>query len=170
MLPGIPENPDLVRQLSRVGQGLVDVLDDLRELSRGLHPAILSEGGLDPALRALARRSSVPIRLHLKVAERLSEPIEVAAYYIVSETLANAAKHAQATSVDIRAETSDHRLNLTIQDNGIGGVDPARGSGLVGLSDRISALGGTIAITSPSGQGTEVRVALPTRGEASPKL
>jgi signal transduction histidine kinase/ketosteroid isomerase-like protein len=172
MLSGPPENPALVRQLSRVGQGLVDVLDDLRELSRGLHPAILSEAGLDPALRALARRSSVPVRLHLNVADRLSEPIEVAAYYIVSETLANAAKHAQATSVDIRAETSDHRLNLTIQDNGIGGVDPTHGSGLVGLSDRISALGGTIAITSPSGQGTEVRVALPIsdRGEASPKL
>jgi signal transduction histidine kinase/ketosteroid isomerase-like protein len=161
MLPGTPENPDLRRQLSRVGQDLVDVLDDLRELSRGLHPAILSEAGLDPALRALARRSSVPIRLHLNVADRLNEPIEVAAYYIVSETLANAAKHAQATSVDIRAETSDHRLNLTIQDNGIGGVDPNRGSGLVGLSDRINALGGTIVITSPSGQGTQVRVALP---------
>jgi signal transduction histidine kinase/ketosteroid isomerase-like protein len=161
MLPGAPENPDLRRQLSRVGQGLVDVLDDLRELSRGLHPAILSEAGLDPALRALARRSSVPIWLHLNVAGRLNEPIEVAAYYVVSEALANVAKHAQATSVDIRAETSDHRLDLTIQDNGIGGADPNRGSGLVGLSDRINALGGTIVITSPSGQGTQVRVALP---------
>jgi signal transduction histidine kinase/ketosteroid isomerase-like protein len=161
MLPGAPENPDLRRQLSRVGQGLVDVLDDLRELSRGLHPAILSEAGLDPALRALARRSSVPIRLYLNVDGRLHEPIEVAAYYVISETLANVAKHAQATSVDIRAETSDHRLDLTIQDNGIGGADPNRGSGLVGLSDRINALGGTIVITSPSGQGTQVRVALP---------
>jgi signal transduction histidine kinase/ketosteroid isomerase-like protein len=161
MLPGAPESPDLRQQLSRVAQGLVDVLDDLRELSRGLHPAILSEAGLDPALRALARRSSVPIRLYLNVDGRLHEPIEVAAYYVISETLANVAKHAQATSVDIRAETSDHRLDLTIQDNGIGGADPNRGSGLTGLSDRINALGGTIVIASPSGQGTEVRVTLP---------
>jgi signal transduction histidine kinase len=161
MLPGAPDSPNLRRQLSRVAQGLLDVLDELRELSRGLHPAILSEAGLDPALRALARRSSVPIRLHLDVDGRLNEPIEVAAYYVVSETLANAAKHAQATSVDIRAKTSDHRLDLTIQDNGIGGADPNRGSGLVGLSDRITALGGTIVIKSPSGQGTQIRVALP---------
>ena len=161
MLPGAPDSPDLRRALSRVGQGLVDVLDDLRELSRGLHPAILSEAGLDPALRALARRSSVPVRLDLNVDGRLNEPIESAAYYVVSETLANVAKHAQATSVDIRAETSGHHLNLTIQDNGIGGADPNRGSGLVGLSDRINALDGTIVITSPSGQGTQVRVALP---------
>jgi signal transduction histidine kinase len=161
MLPGTPENPDLRQQLSRVGQGIVDILDELRELSRGLHPAILSEAGLDPALRALARRSAVPIRLQLHVDDRLNEPIEVAAYYIVSETLANVAKHAQATSVDIHAETHDHRLNLTIRDNGIGGADPSRGSGLVGLSDRINALGGTIAIASPSGQGTQIQVALP---------
>jgi signal transduction histidine kinase/ketosteroid isomerase-like protein len=164
MLPGTPASPDLRRQLSRVAHGLIDVLDDLRELSRGLHPAILSEAGLDPALRALARRSSVPMRLHLDIEGRLNEPIEVAAYYVVSETLANVSKHAQATSVDIRAEASDHRLDLTIQDNGIGGADPSRGSGLVGLSDRINALGGTIVITSPSGQGTQVRVALPISG------
>jgi signal transduction histidine kinase/ketosteroid isomerase-like protein len=161
MLPGAPESPDLRRQLERVAQGLVDVLDDLRELSRGLHPAILSQAGLDPALRALARRSSVPIRLHLNVEDRLREPIEVAAYYVISEALANVAKHAQATSVEIRAETTDHRLDLTIQDNGVGGADPNRGSGLMGLSDRVNALGGTIVITSPSGHGTEVRVALP---------
>jgi signal transduction histidine kinase/ketosteroid isomerase-like protein len=164
MLPDAPESPDLRRQLSRVAQGLIDVLDDLRELSRGLHPAILSEAGLDPALRALARRSSVPMRLHLDIEGRLNEPIEVAAYYVVSETLANVSKHARATSVDIRATASDHRLDLTIQDNGIGGADPSRGSGLVGLGDRINALGGTIVITSPFGQGTHVRVALPISG------
>jgi signal transduction histidine kinase/ketosteroid isomerase-like protein len=165
MLPGAPDSPDLRRQLARVAQGLIDVLDDLRELSRGLHPAILSEAGLDPALRAVARRSSVPIRLHLNIDGRLNEPIEVAAYYVVSEVLANVSKHARATSVDIRAQASDDRLDLTIQDDGIGGADPSRGSGLVGLSDRINALGGTIVITSPSGQGTRVCVALPISDE-----
>jgi signal transduction histidine kinase len=162
MIPAAMEDPQ--QQLSRIGQGLTDVLDDLRELSRGLHPAILSQGGLDPALRALARRSTVPIKLQLTVDERLSELVEVAAYYVVSETLANAAKHAQASHVDVGAEVKSGVLGLTIHDDGIGGADLRRGSGLIGLADRVDALGGTIAIASPAGDGTSIHVRLPVTG------
>jgi signal transduction histidine kinase len=159
MLP--PDLDDPHQQLSRVSQGLTDVLKDLRELSRGLHPAILSEGGLDPALRALARRSAIPIKLRLKVNNRLSEPIEVAAYYVVSETLANVAKHARASLVEISAEATNQLLDLTIRDDGIGGADLNHGAGLIGLGDRVDALGGTIAIVSRAGQGTSIHVELP---------
>lgn len=158
----IPADLDESQQrLSRVGQGLTDVLDDLRELSRGLHPAILSQGSLEPALRALARRSIVPIRLQLEIEHRLSEPVEVAAYYVVSETLANAAKHARASLVEVHAQATDRLLDLSIRDDGIGGADPDRGSGLIGLGDRVEVLGGTIAIASPLGHGTSVHVELP---------
>lgn len=156
-----PDMDDPRQQLARVGQGLVEVLDDLRELSHGLHPAILSEGGLDPALRALARRCTIPTRLDLQVEQRLSEPVEVAAYYVVSETLANAAKHAQASLVEVRAHAHHQSLELAIRDNGNGGADLTRGSGLIGLRDRVEALGGRIAMTSPEGQGTAIHVELP---------
>jgi signal transduction histidine kinase/uncharacterized protein YoaH (UPF0181 family) len=159
MIPAAMEEPH--NQLTRIGQGLTDVLDELRELSRGLHPAILSEGGLDPALRALARRSTVPIQLQLKVDHRLSELVEVAAYYVVSETLANTAKHAHASRVEISAEAKPGILELTINDDGIGGADLERGSGLIGLVDRVDVLGGTMEITSPAGTGTSVHVRLP---------
>jgi signal transduction histidine kinase len=162
MIPAAMEDPH--SQLARIGQGLTDVLDDLRELSRGLHPAILSRGGLDPALRALARRSAVPIHLQLKIDGRLSEPVEVAAYYVVSETLANTAKHAQASQAKVSAETKPGVLELTIQDDGIGGADLERGSGLIGLADRVDAFGGKIKITSPAGSGTLVHVQLPVDG------
>jgi signal transduction histidine kinase len=155
------ELDDLRQQLTRVGQGIADVLDELRELSRGLHPAILSEGGLDPALRALARRSTVPIHLHVKADDRLREPIEVAAYYVMSETLTNVAKHAQASAVEVRVEANDEFLLLAIRDDGIGGADPERGSGLIGIRDRVEALAGTIAVTSPAGWGTSIHVELP---------
>jgi signal transduction histidine kinase len=159
MIPAAMKDPH--NQLTRIGQDLTDVLEDLRELSRGLHPAILSQGGLDPALRALARRSTVPIHLHLKLDSRLSELVEVAAYYVVSETLANTAKHAEASQVEVSAQVKQGVLELTIQDDGIGSVDLERGSGLIGLADRVDALGGTIKITSPAGTGTSVHVQLP---------
>jgi PAS domain S-box-containing protein len=155
------EDTELVTQLAHVRQGLTGALDDLRELSRGIHPAILSEGGLVPALRALARRSAVPVELHLSVDERLADHVEVGAYYVVSEALTNAAKHARASNVEVHADMRDGRLQLTIGDDGVGGADPARGSGLTGLADRVAALGGTIAITSPPGKGTSLRVELP---------
>jgi signal transduction histidine kinase len=163
MLPGDLRGPQ--DQLSRIGQGLTDALDDLRELSRGLHPAILSEGGLEPALRALARRSTVPIgRLECAVGRRLSEPIEAAAYYVVSEALANAAKHARASQAEVRVEAGGGRLRIRVRDDGIGGADLARGSGLIGLGDRVAALGGTIEIASPPERGTSVSVELPLEG------
>jgi signal transduction histidine kinase len=155
------EDGELGEQLAKVGDGLGGALDDLRELSRGIHPAILSEGGLVPALKVLSRRSAVPVGLELAVDERLPDQIEVAAYYVVSEALTNVAKHANASGVDVRAQLADGALELTIEDNGVGGAEPPEGSGLTGLADRVDALGGSIAITSPQGGGTCLRVQLP---------
>jgi PAS domain S-box-containing protein len=151
----------LVAPLAHVREGLTEALDDLRELSRGIHPAVLSEGGLVPALKALARRAAVPVDLHLSVGERLADNVEVGAYYVVSEALTNAAKHARASNIEITAHVRHGRLELTIDDDGVGGADPARGSGLTGLADRVSALGGTLAITSRPGEGTALRIELP---------
>jgi signal transduction histidine kinase len=155
------DNEELVGQLAEVREGLKEVFDDLRELARGIHPAVLSQGGLAPALRVLARRSAVPVKLDLAVDERLADHIEVGAYYVVSEALTNATKHSQASTVAISAQARDGVLQLTIADNGVGGADPARGSGLTGLADRVAALGGTIAIASPPDRGTSLRVELP---------
>jgi signal transduction histidine kinase len=141
------------------------VIDDLRETSRGIHPAILSEAGLRPALRALGRRSTIPVELDVRVDRRLPEPVEVGAYYVVSEMLANAAKHARASLVRVDVETSGDKLLVCVRDNGIGGATPARGSGLLGLMDRIAALGGTFSVDSPAGRGTTVTCQLPVAAE-----
>jgi signal transduction histidine kinase len=130
-------------------------------MSRGIHPAILTEGGLRPALRALARRSPVPVRLELEVDSRLPQPVEVAAYFVVSEALANVAKHAQAAQVQVSAQVQAGRLKIMIRDDGRGGADPSRGSGLIGLTDRVEALGGTVRVSSPAGAGTQIAVELP---------
>jgi signal transduction histidine kinase len=156
-----PEQPELRAQLARIADGLTGALEELRELSRGIHPAILSEGGLAPALKALARRSAVPVELNVDVQARLPEAVEVAAYYVVSEALANAAKHAQASVVQVEVEARDGLLHLSIRDDGVGGAAPGGGSGLVGLADRVEALGGTIEVHSPAGQGTSLRIDLP---------
>jgi signal transduction histidine kinase len=152
---------ELRGELSLLAEGLVAALDELREFSRGIHPAVLSEAGLVPALKELSRRSTVPIALELNLDSRLAEPIEVAAYYVASEALANAAKHAQASAIELRMDYSDGVLTLSIRDDGIGGADPSRGSGIIGLRDRVEALGGTISIVSPVGEGTTVQVDLP---------
>jgi signal transduction histidine kinase len=162
-----PEQPELKAQLGRVADGLTGALDELRELSRGIHPAILSEGGLAPALKSLARRSAVPVELELDVPGRLPEPVEVAAYYVVSEALANAAKHAQASVAHVHAQARDGRLRLSVRDDGVGGAEPGGGSGLVGLADRVDALGGTIRVRSPVGQGTTLRIDLPIQDRPS---
>jgi signal transduction histidine kinase len=151
----------LPRQLSTIGEALAGALDGVRETARGIHPAILSEGGLEPALKVVARRSPVPVRLNLALSARLPERIEVAAYYVASEALANVAKHAQASVIDLRATPADDGLSLSIRDDGVGGADPSRGSGMTGLADRVKALGGTISITSPIGEGTSLDVILP---------
>jgi signal transduction histidine kinase len=159
-----PELPVVRAQLARVAEGLTGALDELRELSRGIHPAILSEGGLPPALKALARRSAIPVELEVDVPERLPEPIEVAAYYVVSEALANAAKHAHASLAHVKAQARDGHLQLSVHDDGVGGASLGGGSGLVGLADRVQALDGTIRIHSSIGQGTRIQIDLPISG------
>ena len=159
-----PGTGDLGVSLANVAEGLVSVMDDLREMARGIHPAILSEGGLAPALKTLARRSSVPVELDVRTVARLPEHIEVAAYYLISEALTNAAKHANASAIQVGAEEVGQVLHLRVRDDGGGGADPARGSGLVGLKDRVEALGGTIAIHSPPGAGTSLYAELPFTG------
>jgi signal transduction histidine kinase len=160
-----PDRGDLQGELSRIATGLDDAVAELQELSRGIHPAILSRGGLGPALRTLARRSPVPVELDITADTRLPEPIEVAAYYVASEALANATKHAQASRVDVSLATRNRSLLLSIRDNGVGGADPARGSGLVGLTDRVEALGGSIRVRSRPGDGTHITAELPLEPE-----
>jgi signal transduction histidine kinase len=156
-----PELRELRAQLSRVADGLAGALEELQEISRGIHPAILAQGGLGPALKTLARRSAVPVLLEIRAETRLPEPVEVAAYYIVSEALTNTAKHARAAAVHVVVEAHDGMLELSIRDDGRGGADPTRGSGLIGLTDRVDALGGTIEVASPLGEGTTLLVTLP---------
>jgi signal transduction histidine kinase len=162
-----PELGELEGEVLSVTEGLAIVFDELREISRGIHPAILSKGGLAPALGALARGSGVPVELDLHAVRRLPEHIEVAVYYVVSEALTNAAKHAHASVVRVELEAGDTTLRLAIRDDGVGGADPAKGSGLVGLCDRIEALGGTLQVTSPAGSGTTLLIETPLAGPSS---
>jgi signal transduction histidine kinase len=158
----LPEgSPELHSQLERVLQGLASAFDELRAVSRGIHPAILSVGGLGPALRTLTRRSPVPVELDLEDGLQLPERLEVAAYYVVSEALTNVAKHARATVVQVDLKAENSTAELEIRDDGVGGADPDRGSGLIGLVDRVEAIGGTIRITSQPGAGTTLLVTLP---------
>jgi signal transduction histidine kinase len=162
-----PHLGELQVMLSRVAAELASVSDELREISHGIHPAILSEGGLQPALRALRRRSAVPVELDVRAGRRLPEPVEVATYYVVSEGLANAAKHAHASVVNVELDTRDAVLRLAIRDDGIGGADPGQGSGLLGLIDRIEALGGTLEVASPAGKGTTLLIEVPLEDQSS---
>ncbi len=155
--------PGLQTEIGKVADELTGVIEDLREIARGIHPAILSEGGLGPALRTLARRAAIAVELDAAAMARLPEPIEVAAYYVVSEALTNATKHARASVVRVAVEERDDSLRLSIRDDGVGGADPARGSGLTGLRDRVEALGGSIEVSSPPGEGTLILVQLPLR-------
>jgi signal transduction histidine kinase len=157
-----PEASDITEQLDRVAIELEDVLEELRKIARGLHPAILADGGLRPALKALARRSAVPVHLDIQVTDRLPEQVEIAAYYTASEALTNAAKHAQATAADIEVVVSDGVLRLRVSDDGNGGADFSQGSGLPGLKDRAEALGGHLQLHSPPGAGTVLEISLPS--------
>jgi signal transduction histidine kinase len=134
---------------------------DLQELSRGIHPAILSRGGLAPALRTLARRSSVPVDLDVAVDGRLPESVEVAAYYVVAEALTNAAKYAGAEEVTVSAMADGTVLRLSVRDDGVGGALAGDGSGLVGLRDRVEALSGEFTVSSPRGHGTTITAVIP---------
>jgi PAS domain S-box-containing protein len=156
-----PELEELQAELDHVAAGLTGVQDELREFARGIHPAVLAEGGLGLALRTLARRSPVPVDLQVHVEGRLPERVEVAAYYVVAEALTNVAKHAGASVVQVEVDAEDGLLRLGVRDDGVGGADPARGSGLVGLKDRVEATGGSLRVDSRAGQGTCLLVELP---------
>ena len=160
--------PELRSKLAHTTEGLSGLLDELREVSRGLHPAILSEAGLGPALKSLARRASLPVELRVDAVGRLSEPVEVTAYYVVSEALANAAKHSRASAVEITIAVSDGALCVRVHDDGVGGADLTRGSGIVGLRDRVESLGGTITVDSPPGQGTSIAAEIPLALNGAP--
>jgi signal transduction histidine kinase len=149
---------DLQGELSEVVSGLTGASHELQEISRGIHPA---PGGLGPALQTLARRSAIPVTLDVAIDRRLPESVEVAAYYMVAEALANTTKHAKATEATVRAHTTDAGLALSVRDDGIGGADTRNGSGLIGLKDRIEALGGHLRVTSPPGSGTGLHTCLP---------
>jgi signal transduction histidine kinase len=139
----------------------------LREMPRGIHPAILTEGGLSPAIEALALRSVVPIKLDVRCEQRLPESVEVAAYYVVSEGLTNAAKHANASCVEVDLHAEEDSFSLAIHDDGMGGADPGGGSGLMGLKDRVEALGGRLEVASPAGRETRLDAAIPLVTAAS---
>ncbi|MEU8226724.1 histidine kinase [Kribbella sp. NPDC048915] len=155
------ELPELRESIGQAVVDLQEVLEELREISRGIHPAILTEGGLALALRALARRSAVPVDLQVEISTRYPQAIEVAAYYVISEAVTNTTKHAEATYVEVTVQERDGALRLRVHDDGLGGADVQGGSGLIGLHDRVEALSGTINITSPSNEGTTIQVALP---------
>ncbi len=152
---------ELTGDLSRFADDVVGVLDDLHEISRGIHPAILAEGGLGPALKALARRARIPVEVDVRAETRLPAPFEVAAYYAASDALTNAVKHAQASVVRVTLEEQNGAFQLSIRDDGVGGADLRKGSGLIGLHDRVEALGGSIDLSSALGEGTLIVVAFP---------
>jgi signal transduction histidine kinase len=156
-----PCQEELKKQLTSTIQGLTSVMENLHEISRGLIPAILTRGGLYPALRSLARRSPVPVHLDVHACRRLPEPLQVAIYYTVSEALTNVAKYAHASAVDVRLSVRDTTVRLSIHDDGLGGAHIGGGSGLVGLKDRIEALGGRFHIDSPVGGGTSLLSVIP---------
>jgi signal transduction histidine kinase len=156
-----PELDELAGELDRVAAGMTSALDELREIARGIHPAILAEGGLAAALKTLARRSSVPVELGVRTTGRLPGRVEVTAYYVVSEALTNTAKHANASAVHVSVGPVDGIVRLSVRDDGIGGADPTRGSGLVGLKDRVEATGGTLIVQSRPGEGTRLLDELP---------
>jgi signal transduction histidine kinase len=152
---------EFAARLDQLVDGLTGAVEELRDIASGIHPAVLMKGGLPPAIRMLARRAGVPVRLDVDVDGRLPEPVELAGYYVVAEALTNAAKHAAATVIDVRVAVIAGALRVEVRDDGRGGADASRGSGLVGLADRVEALGGRIALQSPQGQGTSLSIALP---------
>ena len=157
------QGADVRERFASIAAGLGTAVEELQELSRGIHPAILSDAGLAPALEALAMRSPIPVNLKVSTKERFPEPVEVAAYFVASEALANAAKHSVSSRIDVALTMEKEKLLLSVCDDGIGGADAGRGSGLVGLRDRVEALGGSLEITSTSFGGTSLVAALPVQ-------
>jgi signal transduction histidine kinase len=157
----LPADDESRSRVSLIADDLVAALDGLRELSRGIHPAILSEGGLVPAARSLARRSTIPVTLNLPQPARHPDSVEVAAYYVMSEALANTAKYARASTAHISITPSGDELIVIVTDDGIGGADVTKGSGLIGLEDRVEAVGGSFTVQSPPMGGTTITARLP---------
>jgi signal transduction histidine kinase len=158
----LDEDPSGARGLlEMVGSELEAALRELRELARGIHPAVLSDRGLDAALEALARRAPLPVELEATIGERLPQAVELALYFVVSEALTNVAKYAHASRVRVRAVRTHGRVVVEISDDGVGSADPSKGSGLSGLADRLSALDGRLELRSERGQGTVLRAELP---------
>jgi PAS domain S-box-containing protein len=152
--------------LAAAGDELNQALEELRELARGIHPAVLTDRGLEPALQALAARSTIPVEIETP-SRRLPAQVEAAAYYVVSEALANVAKYSEASSVSVRITHVDGRVVVDVEDDGIGGADATRGTGLRGLADRIAALDGRLEVESPPGEGTSVRAEIPVHAHAA---
>lgn len=162
----VPEEQHAVRkQLDNLVNGMADLYTELQELSRGIHPAVLTKGGLGPAIKTLARRSVVPVRLVVDVDRRLPESTEAAAYYVIAEALTNTAKHAEASEVTVRAGFDGDELRLEVADDGIGGAATGGGTGLIGLNDRVEAVSGSLEVTSPAGGGTLVVARIPVQPE-----
>jgi signal transduction histidine kinase len=158
----VPDSLPAIRDdLDHVADALAETLDELRDLARGVHPAILVEAGLGSALRGLADRSALPVRLQVHADGRLPAESEATAYYVVSEAFANAVKHASASAVDISVDAAEGILTVQVGDDGVGGADASRGSGLTGIRDRVEAVGGTLAVQSPPGSGTVLTARLP---------
>jgi signal transduction histidine kinase len=147
--------------LERFGEELLEASAELRELARGIHPAVLTERGLAPAIAALAARAPVPVEVLDVPADRLPGPLETTAYFTVAEALTNVAKYAEASEATVRVACEDSELVVEIRDDGVGGADPDGGSGLSGLSDRVAACDGSLSVDSPPGEGTLVRAVLP---------
>jgi signal transduction histidine kinase len=165
-LADLPEQCGNLRsEIDASADQILDVMEGLREIAHGIHPAILSSAGLGPALRTLGRRSAVPAKIDVRFDRRLPDQVEVGAYYVVSELLANAAKHADASIVHVEATVRGDALSIHVDDDGVGGADPTRGSGLIGLKDRVEALGGTFVVQSPDGSGTTVCCTIPTSAD-----
>jgi PAS domain S-box-containing protein len=157
------DDPALRAMLDGAGDELVLALEELRELARGLHPAVLSDHGLCAAVEAVAERAPLPVTVDVPLDERLPETVEAAAYFVVCEALTNVAKYAHASEARVRVERSDGHATVEVVDDGVGGADERGGSGLRGLADRVEALGGRLLVTSPAGEGTAVRAKLPVR-------
>jgi len=156
------EDPELANKLlGAASEELEHALSELRELARGLHPAVLADRGLAPALETLASRAPLPVLVEGVPEERLGTALEAAVYFVVAESLTNAVKHAEASEVHVQMALSGGELLVEIADDGHGGADPARGSGLRGLADRVEALGGSLAVESRPGTGSVVRAKLP---------
>jgi signal transduction histidine kinase len=150
-----------VQELSGLADALVAVTDELREISRGIHPAILSDSGLDDALAALARRCAIRVDLDVSFLGRYDPTLEATMYYVAAESITNAVKHSQASTVAVRGGLRGDTLELEVKDDGVGGADSGRGTGLIGLKDRVETLSGSISFASPAGAGTTIRVRLP---------